>query len=686
MAPSMRSTAPGGLNSRNRVSDHAIDESSSEDIEEKAPKRKPRKRARSEQTAKAVAKKPAASGRTKKSGRLDILPRMPLDILGEIFSFLDPGDLIHIARTTKSFRRLLLASNQFSYLWRASWARMEGYPTCPEGFPLLTWINLLFGGPYCQTCAAPGAKRIYFSIRAKLCKNCLSKSMLSIERVTWVETIESHELYKYIPVVFEGKDMYVYEKDLVDLQMAVASATADVEPGSARQMALAAVILSRKKTFAPRIAHLYECQDWLARLEKNRKGDVEERRSKRRENILQRLRDLGYTYSDASSVWKKPNVTSVRPLTDREWNDLLPKLLPSLDDNRKWRLQNERKYRRDLRVSAIHEASLALLGSDAVKPQDVPYLPRPRACTQFGSFSALLDEDEVEISADWKQRVDVALRDALTLMRGTLTKHQIEFATLIQGFEVDGPEALRILSSPTSVFVVQEYGWSRVCFGLEAVVCADYRPSYDLPVENYSESRLPRVRKIAPESALIAVRSILRMLQLEDTTTILELDILDPCFTCKTCPTKHDPHFFCQDGLMRDLHYRQAMNWRETVFHVYDAHGDSADDVQLHTLTTSERAAVGAEGTAVAYRRQRNQMDLKVKVFACCHCKEHSLHTGYFIRSGVLSYMTLDDARLHAKRRHDIEDATEGVDFYQDPLGYRGVLGGFRKEYCLVEE
>lgn len=34
---------------------------------------------------------------------------------------------------------------------------------------------------------------------------------------------------------------------------------------------------------------------------------------------------------------------------------------------------------------------------------------------------------------------------------------------------------------------------------------------------------------------------------------------------------------------------------------------------------------------------------------------------------------------------HDIEAAQEGVDFFADPLGHRGVLGGLRKDYCKVE-
>lgn len=57
------------------------------------------------QTSMKAGARPRASG---KSGRLEDLPSMPLDIVLEIFSFLQPLDLWHLARKSKPFRAVLV--------------------------------------------------------------------------------------------------------------------------------------------------------------------------------------------------------------------------------------------------------------------------------------------------------------------------------------------------------------------------------------------------------------------------------------------------------------------------------------------------------------------------------------------------------------------------------------------------
>ena len=117
-------------------------------------------------------------------------------------------------------------------------------------------------------------------------------------------------------------------------------------------------------------------------------------------------------------------------------------------------------------------------------------------------------------------------------------------------------------------------------------------------------------------------------------------------------------------------------------------------------MTNDEREAIGAEGTVTALRRQRAGSGLMVKAFACCHCAEKLLPRYV---SDHYQYMSLGDVRLHAKERfvylcrhfrtrrltwatsHGIEVANEGVDFFVDPLGSRGVLGGMNGDYCWVE-
>ncbi|KZV66900.1 hypothetical protein PENSPDRAFT_688593 [Peniophora sp. CONT] len=698
MAPTTRARTSGEpSNTKKRVAVDVEDDDSSEEIEEIAPKRKPKKRAKLDQAAEPAAKKSTTSGgRAKKRGRLNALPEMPLDILEEIFSQLDPGDLIRIARTNKAFRRLLLAGNQFSHIWKTSWSRMEGYPTCPEDVSLLKWLQLLFGGPYCQVCAAPSVQRVFFGIRARMCKNCLHKSLVFVGS-TWVETIRPHQLDEYIPIVNEGRSKYAYAEDLENLKATIAFALEDVNSGP-RHQALATVIGSLKDAFAPRIKfffpgallilsfqHRRECESWQSRITANHKEDIGERRSNRREDIVRRLEGLDYTRADAHGIWRLKDVNVSKPLTDRAWSILLPTLIPTLDHARDMRHESDRLRRRHRRLDAAEKAYVEALRSGVAKPQDIPYLPRPGSCTQFGSLPALLDEDEVEISEDWRQRLEVAFNDALPLMQDAFEKHRIEFASLLMGdSNVEPPDPLRVLSLATSALVVRDrYGSRSVCFGLEAIAWASTQMYNTRSDELYSDSRLLRVVQPTPEHVGKAVRVVLRLLGLDETSTILDLDTLDPCFTCTTCPVRHDPYYVYHEGVPRGLRYRSAMNWRIVVEHLYHSHENGTDNVQLHLLTSSERAAIGAEGSAVAIRRQqRAGYGLMVESFACCHC------VSIMVRKDCreYQYMALDAVRLHVKQCHVIENVREGIDFFKNPLGNRGVLGGVCVEYCRVEE
>lgn len=242
------------------------------------------------------------------------------------------------------------------------------------------------------------------------------------------------------------------------------------------------------------------------------------------------------------------------------WHALLPTLTPTLDSSRNLRRERERRARRDRRVEAAQNAYFELLKSD-VKPRDIPYLPRPHACTQFGSLLTLVDEDEEEISTNWRERLDVALHEALPLMQDAFKKHLTEFASLIQDLDESSSDPADILSLATSVLVVRDrYHLQSARFGLEAVAFSS------IPNRSYCDSRISRVSRHTPDSTAVkAVKAILSILKLEETTTILELDVLDGCFTCTSCPIHHDPHYIHHEGALLSVQYRAAMNWRDVV-------------------------------------------------------------------------------------------------------------------------
>ena len=77
--------------------------------------------------------------------------------------------------------------------------------------------------------------------------------------------------------------------------------------------------------------------------------------------------------------------------------------------------------------------------------------------TQFGKLSILLDEDEDEISDEWREKLDIALREALPLMQDALQKHQTDFASLAKASSGSLQNPLSVLSQVISVLVVKDY-------------------------------------------------------------------------------------------------------------------------------------------------------------------------------------------------------------------------------------
>jgi len=52
-------------------------------------------------------------------GHLKLMTEMPLDILLEIFSYLQPMDLLHLARATKALRAILMQRSGAASVWKS---------------------------------------------------------------------------------------------------------------------------------------------------------------------------------------------------------------------------------------------------------------------------------------------------------------------------------------------------------------------------------------------------------------------------------------------------------------------------------------------------------------------------------------------------------------------------------------
>ena len=108
----------------------------------------------------------------------------------QIFGFMHPRDLLNLARTSKSFRALLMSRSSQAF-WKASIEGVDGLPKCPPYLSEPAYVNLLFL-PHChvsgsffvglnvvraagQGCLKPNVQTVLFEFSARYCNGCKSK-------------------------------------------------------------------------------------------------------------------------------------------------------------------------------------------------------------------------------------------------------------------------------------------------------------------------------------------------------------------------------------------------------------------------------------------------------------------------------------------------------------------------------
>ncbi|KAK0222366.1 hypothetical protein IW262DRAFT_1493975 [Armillaria fumosa] len=103
---------------------------------------------------------------------------MPLDIILCIFELLDPLDLLHLARLSKAFRRVLMSKSSIS-AWKSARSNIGGLPEPLYGLSEPAWANLIFV-PVCHFCYKASAKKPELLFRARICTACMPLHMLSV--------------------------------------------------------------------------------------------------------------------------------------------------------------------------------------------------------------------------------------------------------------------------------------------------------------------------------------------------------------------------------------------------------------------------------------------------------------------------------------------------------------------------
>ncbi|KAF8961139.1 hypothetical protein BDZ97DRAFT_2077007 [Flammula alnicola] len=123
-----------------------------------------------------------AKGKKKSAGRkvtgtLKNFVDLPLDIIYETVSYLEPLDLLTLARLSKEFRALFMSRSSLA-IWRRVLNDVPDLPSCPRDLSEPQYASLIFE-KFCMACGSTrGAIDVDFKIRMRFCATCAKANII----------------------------------------------------------------------------------------------------------------------------------------------------------------------------------------------------------------------------------------------------------------------------------------------------------------------------------------------------------------------------------------------------------------------------------------------------------------------------------------------------------------------------
>ncbi|KAK0217689.1 hypothetical protein EDD85DRAFT_1029434 [Armillaria nabsnona] len=341
----------------------------------------------------------AAPKRRRLRGLLQKVAETPLDILFEIFSKLDPLDLLRLSRTTKDLRALLLQRSS-TFIWKRARQNVEaeGLPPLPEDLSEPKFAHLAFD-KHCDICLR-STPYVQWEARTKYCRKCLMDSGLytCAAPEPFTSFVPSYDFssssghrfgYYYVPAL-----------------------TALCEESKSLSDEMWDAWVSRKRdAYTTLQTHARLCDDWSDSRVEDRSIELYNLRCRRLEQVIERLTILGWgeelhDQNLINELRRHKLVRQSRLLTERAWSTMSDTLISIVRQRRDDRLSWAVRMR-------MNEFNVAY----SAATRDVPLFPvYPKAVDAallkpFSKilFATPLDQDITEsLTAAWAQLPSVA--------------------------------------------------------------------------------------------------------------------------------------------------------------------------------------------------------------------------------------------------------------------------------------
>ncbi|KAG6840740.1 hypothetical protein C0991_004649 [Blastosporella zonata] len=640
--------------------------------------------------AKASAGNNARAGTAKRHLAFTILEALPMDIIFEIFSHLHPLDILHLTRTTKDLRQLLLGRSG-RLIWKAAFKNVPKLPQCPAEMTLPAWANLVFD-LHCHECGKSHYKNVVdFILRIRLCGSCAKASLVSEKHLN-KDLAQNKFILRCVPFTKWNNG---------DIKSCLVAAKAEflkqlVNLKDTRQE----FVNKSREDVKARIKHGEKCQVWLDEESSEKEAAVEEVRVARKNAIIERLREAGYseevdymTSRDYSATMnsmfdhdlvpfaRHPVVRVARPLTDQVWSNIKTKMIEHMV-----RVNIRMLRQRRLRLEESRK-ELALQAWQTIRQTFAPTLivPSPVDILNLCSVRLLVDHSSDEEVTQDQFRVLLDKEITKSMVEDFRTTHVHELAKTLPGFWTPrGAAPDQKLALATSVFMCKRT-FHYLSNDLETVQVYDDDPDLPLFYPEFLHHPCNSIRRckgfygagdypvwaldhnkrlgvgrqyractrdkwsgedlVLHEKARGVVRKVLEACSLSGKTTVAQLDELDPRLICLKCTHggKADGERICS-----------VLSWRNAVKHCLKVHWGTPVSWQMILQEDAEKA----RALELLEPARRSLPPLKPKLWRCTICLDTPADRGR---------MHIDALTVHFGNIHQehVEKLQEGPHYYK---------------------
>ncbi|KAJ3966013.1 hypothetical protein EV361DRAFT_954471 [Lentinula raphanica] len=280
-----------------------------------------------------------------------MLTDVPIEVIYEIFCYLDPRDLLTLSRTCKLLRGHLLRKSESVRIWRIALLNVEGsLPSLPKDLNEPQYACLMFDLD-CHLCNKSSKGNIVlWKFRLRCCPDCVTSFRFRLYK--WRNFYE--ELYPFTSFEIMPRERVRgadHDDIIVDWDVAkeLKAQFMALESEETRRSWL----IQKREEHEAIVQHARLCEAWhKEQLERNA-AQLISLRTERREAILSRLEVNGLRREaelilEGSSDLKRPHELADLPcikmpkaLTDCGWAHIKSKLIAMLSDHRTRRLARQ---------------------------------------------------------------------------------------------------------------------------------------------------------------------------------------------------------------------------------------------------------------------------------------------------------------------------------------------------------